>query len=126
MESNLQKIMKALSTFECWYLTIGCISLLPLYVYSNYHLEGTQLEKSLSNDNVRLVFAASASFAIPLLLDVIMDLSSPVASPSSFARLVLITSTCVPALIFISPSQQPQYGIANVYVIVAGAQRIIG
>ena len=120
------RIWKVLRTFECWYLTIGCLALLPLFVYSDYHLEGTQLEKSLLNENVRLVFAASASFAIPLLLEVIMDPSSPVASPSSFARLVLITSTFVPALVFLYPSQQLQFGIANVYVIVAGAQRIIG
>lgn len=110
--------------FDYCYIVLGCLSILPLFVYHNYHLEGTTLEHSLRDENVRIIFAASAAFSIPLILDLLMDLISPLPVRVLGPRIILISSMLFPSLIFLLTGNDKQYPAGNIYMILSAAQRM--
>lgn len=112
------------SFFSSYYVVLGLLSLLPLFVHEQYHLEGTELEASLRTDQVKFVFAASAAACFPLLLELAMDLFLPFPAPNIFARLVVAITLIAPACVFVGLSESKH--IATIFTIVSSSQRILG
>ena len=107
--------------FEWYYVILGLLALLPLFLYDHYNLEGTVLEASLRTDQVKFVFAASAAACFPLLLELAMDLSLPFPASNVFARLMVAVTIIVPACVFLGLAGNAH--IATIFTIVSSSQR---
>ena len=112
------------SFFEWYYMILGLVALLPLFLYDHYNLEGTVLEASLRTDQVKFVFAASVAACFPLLLELAMDISLPFPVSNVFARLMVASAIIVPACAFIGLADNPH--IATIFAIVSSSQLILG
>ena len=112
--------------FDKLYIFLGIVSILPLFVYHDFHLQGSILEESLRNDNVRLVFASSAAFAVPLILDLLMDLISPIPVRVLGPRILLIASMLIPSVMFLVVGENSYFSLGNVYMVVSATQRMFG
>ena len=115
-------------SYDRWYLFFGILSFLPLFAYHEYNLKGTELEESLLDNNVRLIFAASAAFGVPLLVDIVMDFFAPFSTKNILARLILTSSICVPSLLYLYATRDSKAigNLGNLYAIVSSSQRIFG
>lgn len=114
----------ASTAFEQYYVILGVLAMLPLFLYDHYHLQGTVLEASLRSEQVKYVFAASAATCFPLLLELQMDLFLPFPATNVFARIMVATTIIVPACVFIAFADSDK--IAAIFTIVSSTQRILG
>ena len=121
---NTSKSKQRDSFFAYYYVVLALLSLLPLFIHDQYHLEGTVLEASLRTDLVKFVFAASAAACFPLLLELAMDLFLPFPSSNVFARLAVATTIILPACVFVGLAGNTH--IATIFAIVSSSQRILG
>lgn len=104
--------------FEIYYSILGALSLIPLFVDFDLHLQGTPLEASVKNWAVLITFAACAGVAVPICVDVYLDRLIPIVHKLAFSRLVLALSLCVPFFVCIFAQS------ARTYYLLMFSQRI--
>jgi hypothetical protein len=131
-----------IETYDAFFVCVGLLSLLPLFAYNKYHLENSVLgeiiyvtaynvstysknvvDTSLTTEMaVHLVFAACATFSVPVTFNLFLDIVSCNRIKSMLGRTITILSNAIPFVMYLFPPKG--YSIVNLYLVLSSSQRI--
>ena len=100
-----------LRRFDYFFLSISILSVLPCFIQVDLHIANSTLHRSLQDLSTKFSFVASIALSLPMMIDVILDLSCPLKldNINFLAKFMLIVGLLLPLVILIDENPSSYY-----------------